>query len=123
MEVVESMVLSEVEAYKRLLHAKEQELIRSIARTDVDGRATSDVDTQDPLDKANGAFAKEYFFQQSDADRAILGLVQAALARVESGEFGVCVACGQPLEQKRLEAVPWARHCIRCQKLQDKGLL
>jgi len=123
MEVVESMVANEVEAYKRLLHAKEQELIRSIARTDVDGRATSDVDTQDPLDKANGAFDKEYFFQQSDADRAILGLVQAALARVESGEFGVCVACGQPLEQKRLEAVPWARHCIRCQKLQDKGLL
>lgn len=123
MEVVESMVASEVEAYKRLLHAKEQELIRFIARTDGDGRATSDVDTQDPLDKANGAFAKEYFFQQSDADRAILGLVQAALARAESGEFGICVACAQPIEPKRLEAVPWARHCIRCQELQDKGLL
>ncbi len=123
MEVVESMVASEVEAYKRLLHVKQQELIRSIARTDVDGRATSDIDTQDPLDKANGAFAKEYFFQQSDADRAILGLVEAALARAESGEFGLCAACGQPMEPKRLEAVPWARHCIRCQEMQDKGLL
>jgi len=123
MELVHSMVPEEVEAYKRLLRAKEQELIQAIARVEVDGRQTSDVDTQDPIDKANGSFAKEYFFQQSDADRAILGLVQGALSRVAAGEFGMCVACGQPLEQKRLEAVPWARHCIRCQKLQDKGLL
>jgi len=123
MELVHSMVPEEVEAYKRLLRAKEQELIQAIARVEVDGRQTSDVDTQDPIDKANGSFAKEYFFQQSDADRAILGLVQGALSRAAAGEFGVCVACGQPLEQKRLEAVPWARHCIRCQKLQDKGLL
>lgn len=114
---------SEVEAYKRLLNAKQQELMRAIARVETDGRATTDVDTQDPLDKASGSFAKEYFFQQSDSDRAILGLVQAALARAETGEFGICVACGQPVEPKRLEAVPWARHCIGCQKLQDKGLL
>ena len=117
------MVAKEVEAYKRLLRAKEQELIHSIAKIEVDGRETSDVDTQDPVDKANGSLAKEYFFRESDYDRAILGLVQAALGRVESGEFGACVACGQIVEKKRLEAVPWARHCIRCQRLQDKGLL
>jgi DnaK suppressor protein len=117
------MVAKEVEAYKRLLRAKEQELIHSIAKIEVDGRETSDVDTQDPVDKANGSIAKEYFFQQGDYDRAILGLVQAALGRAEGGEFGACVACGQPVEKKRLEAVPWARHCIRCQGLQDKGLL
>jgi DnaK suppressor protein len=122
MELMHSTV-PEVETYKARLRAKEQELIRSIARTEIDGRATSDVDTQDPLDKANGSFAKEYFFQQSDADRAILGLVQGALARMQTGEFGICVACGQPVESRRLEAVPWARHCIGCQKMQDKGLL
>jgi len=123
MELVHSMVPEEVEPYKVRLRAKEQELIRSIARVEVEGRETSDVDTQDPLDKANGNFAKEYFFQQSDADRAILGLVQGALARAQGGQFGICVECGQPVEAKRLEAVPWARHCIGCQKMQDKGLL
>jgi DnaK suppressor protein len=123
MPFAQTMVAKEVEAYKRLLRAKEQELIRSIAKIDVDGRETSDVDTQDPVDKANGSIAKEYFFQQGDYDRAILGLVQAALGRADGGEFGACVACGQPVEKKRLEAVPWARHCIHCQDLQDKGLL
>jgi len=117
------MVGKEVETYRQLLRAKEQELISSISKIEVDGRETSDVDTQDPVDKANGSFAKEYFFQQGDYDRAILGLVQAAINRTKTGQFGRCEACGQLLEKKRLEAVPWARHCIRCQKLQDKGLL
>jgi len=123
MELVHSMARGEVDIYKQVLRAKEQELIRAIARTEVDGRETADVDPQDPLDKANGSLAKEYFFQQSDYDRAILGLVQAALVRAETGEFGSCVECGRPVEPKRLEAVPWARHCIACQTLQDKGLL
>jgi DnaK suppressor protein len=117
------MVAKEVAGYKRILRAKQQELILSIAKIEVDGRETSDVAAQDPVDKANESFAKESFFRQSDYDRAILGLVQGALGRVESGDFGACAACGQPVEKKRLEAVPWARHCIRCQKLQDKGLL
>ncbi len=98
-------------------------MIQSIARIEVDGRETSDVDTQDPVDKANGSLAKEYFFRESDYDRTVLGLVRAALDRADSGEFGACEACGEPVEKKRLEAVPWARYCIRCQNLQDKGLL
>ena len=40
-----------------------------------------------------------------------------------AGADSTCTECGEPVEKKRLEAVPWARHCIRCQKLQDKGLL
>jgi DnaK suppressor protein len=98
-------------------------LISSIAKIEVDGRTSSDIGTQDLADRANGSFAKESLFQQSDYDRAILGLVHTALQRAENGDFGKCVECGEPVEPKRLEAVPWARHCICCQKLQDKGLL
>lgn len=117
------MISKEVRAYKQRLRAKEQELVSSIAKIEVDGREAVEPETQDLADKADGTYIKESLFQQSDSDRAILGLVQAALKRVEKGEFGKCVECGQPVEKKRLEAVPWARHCIRCQKLLDKGLL
>jgi DnaK suppressor protein len=117
------MVGKEARAYRQRLRAKEQELISSIARIEIDGRTSGDMGTQDLADKANGSFTKESLFQQSDYDRAILGMVQAALQRAENGGFGKCVECGEPVEKKRLEAVPWARHCIRCQKLQDKGLL
>ena len=104
------------------MQAKEQELIGSIAKIEVDGRTFTDIYTQDLADKANGSFTKETLFQQSDCDRAILGLMQAALQRADQDGFGRCAECGGPVEKNRLEAVPWARHCIRCQKVQDKGL-
>lgn len=56
-------------------------------------------------------------------DRRLLGLIDEALTRVESGDYGLCVHCGEPVQEKRLEAVPWARHCLRCQDLQERGLL
>jgi DnaK suppressor protein len=42
---------------------------------------------------------------------------------MKDGTYGQCVACEQEVQQKRLEAVPWARHCIECQEKQDQGLL
>jgi len=96
------MVGKETRAFRQRLRAKEQELISSIAKIEVDGRTFTDIGTQDLADKANGSFTKESLFQQSDYDRAILGLVQAALQRAENGGFGQCAECGEPVEKKRL---------------------
>src|SRR2546425_651530 len=112
------MVAKEVRSYRERLEAKRHELIGEIARIEVDGReATVDADTQD---RADHSYTKESLFQQSDYERAVLGLVQSALRRAEEGAYGICVECGRPVEKKRLNAVPWARHCISCQKLQDR---
>ena len=53
----------------------------------------------------------------------VLRRVDLALDRIESGVFGVCVECGKKVQLGRLDAVPWARHCIDCQELQDQGEL
>jgi DnaK suppressor protein len=45
-----------------------------------------------------------------------LRLVEEALDRVQSGDFGVCLACEQPIPPKRLQALPWARYCVPCQE-------
>lgn len=42
--------------------------------------------------------------------------VEEALARLRSGEFGICLSCERPIPSKRLEAVPWTRFCVRCQE-------
>ncbi|MGA2134407.1 MAG: TraR/DksA family transcriptional regulator [Bryobacteraceae bacterium] len=49
-------------------------------------------------------------------DYGQLRLVEEALDRVRSGDFGVCLACEQPIPPKRLHAVPWARYCVPCQE-------
>jgi len=40
--------------------------------------------------------------------------VDDALARIENGTFGLCESCHRPISRERLEAVPYARYCIRC---------
>jgi len=49
-------------------------------------------------------------------DYGQLRLVEEALDRVQSGDFGVCLACEQPIPSKRLLALPWARYCVPCQE-------
>ena len=41
--------------------------------------------------------------------------VESALDRLDSGAYGICLGCGMPITSKRLQAIPWASHCIACQ--------
>ena len=75
---------------------------------------------------SQAAAASQVFEQQRDLalrDRAAqhLELVDAALARLEDGTYGACLRCGRPIAEARLEALPWAAHCIDCQSSIDKA--
>jgi DnaK suppressor protein len=74
---------------------------------------------------SQAAAATQVFEQQRDLalrDRAEqqLQLVDAALARMDAGTYGACVRCGEPIAVERLEALPWASHCIDCQRIADR---
>ena len=112
-----------LEYYRKKLEAKREELRRVIARTEQEGRSADDDPTVDLADKAANSYTKEFLFGQTDHDRVILQMVDDALSRVRSSNFGVCLNCEDEVQQKRLEAVPWARHCISCQEKQEQGLL
>ncbi len=47
---------------------------------------------------------------------ALLTEVQRALKRIENGTYGKCVTCGQPIPEKRLEAIPWAARDVKCEE-------
>jgi RNA polymerase-binding transcription factor DksA len=42
--------------------------------------------------------------------------MEDALARIDKGEYGVCVDCGEQISEKRLEHFPYAARCIACQE-------
>jgi DnaK suppressor protein len=50
-------------------------------------------------------------------DYVQLRLVEEALDRMESGDYGVCLSCDAPIPVKRLQALPWARYCVTCQEM------
>jgi len=109
--------------YEDKLIEKRSALTGMVERTETYGREADREVTQDPADKASNSYTKELLFSQSTNDRFILQLVDEAIERIHDGEYGVCSHCGKDLQPKRLEAVPWARHCIICQDLQERGLL
>jgi DnaK suppressor protein len=49
-------------------------------------------------------------------DYSQLRLVEEALDRWDAGDYGICLACDQPIAEKRLFALPWARYCVTCQE-------
>jgi RNA polymerase-binding transcription factor DksA len=52
------------------------------------------------------------------ARQTLTNLTQA-LERIGAGTFGECVQCGNDIELRRLEAIPWARYCLKCQELRE----
>lgn len=109
--------------FETKLRERRAALTGVVEQTETYGREADTELTQDPADKASNAYTKELLFSQSTNDRFILKLIEEALVRLEDDEYGACVNCSKEIQPKRLEAVPWARHCITCQDLQERGLL
>ncbi len=108
--------------FRELLLEKQLSLTDMVQRTEGYGRE-KEPDIQDVADMAVESYTKEFMFGKSSGDRHILQMIREALNRIEDKSYGYCVNCENPIQPKRLEAVPWASHCIECQALLEKGLL
>ena len=111
------------EKVRKSLLFKRDELLHDLAKNREVSEETVDESAQDMADRATSAYTKEFAYSLSESDRKILILIEEALERLNAGIYGTCINCSQPVQEKRIEAVPWARHCLDCQELQDKGLL
>ena len=65
-----------------------------------------------------GTVAHEEFvsMRMNRLDYAQLRLIDEALDRIESGDYGVCLNCEEDIPHKRLNALPWAKFCVPCQE-------
>jgi DnaK suppressor protein len=112
-----------LELYKKKLQMRREELVKTIARTEEEGRTADDDPTVDLADKAANSYTKEFLFGQTNTDRSMLQLIDEALLRIRANSYGTCIQCEDELQQKRLDAVPWAKHCVTCQEKVEQGLL
>jgi DnaK suppressor protein len=118
-----NMEKKKLETFKKRLEERQIALRRAVSRTEEDGRIADQDTAQDIADRAASSYTKEFLFSQSNNDRQLLQMVETALQRIREGEFGECVNCGNEINAKRLEAVPWTRYCIECQEKLEKGQL
>jgi len=107
---------AELNKYKAMLEAKRSELSAGLRnREDIVIEKTSDA-----LDEVQLAGERELAIRTLDRDSNLLRKVRGALARIADGSYGTCMHCDEEIKPKRLDAVPWAKYCIRCQEAADR---
>jgi DnaK suppressor protein len=104
-----------VQEYKQRLIDLEKRLSRRIS--DERQQAREQV-LDSPRDAAEDSVADEnesVDFVVAELDMTALEQIRDALQRIEDGTFGRCIVDGEPIEPKRLEAVPWTPYCLKHQ--------
>jgi DnaK suppressor protein len=105
--------------YKRRLLAQEQELGARVERAMATAREPGNESAHDIGDESLSDELKAEQFTEIEAARAMLSQVRDALKRIDDGTFGVCEVDGEPIEEKRLDAMPWTPYCLKHQQLRE----
>ena len=95
----------------------------SLFRSDRGVGQDASYDGDDDVDRANFDSSRELALSLSNTEREVLMQITDAMDRIDSGSYGSCSYCTEPISEARLLAIPWARHCVDCQELEEKGLL
>ena len=110
---------------KDALGVERERLLVEIAEYERDGQETlSDVSGENNYrdhmaDQGSATFARELDMTLEGNAKETLEQVDAALARMESGTYGVCIRCEKAIQPERLEAVPAAELCIACKEWEE----
>jgi DnaK suppressor protein len=107
--------------FKQRLLDKQRELLADIARLEGEARAAGDAEVGDQSDAATASQVASESLQEEALASQTLVEVQDALRRIEDGTYGKCIRCGREIEPARLEAIPWARYCLKDQEKQDRA--
>jgi RNA polymerase-binding protein DksA len=67
-------------------------------------------------DTASATLGREIDYTLGDNAEQVISEIDAALQRIESGDYGVCERCGREIPRERLESNPWASLCIDCKR-------
>ena len=111
------MTKNELSRFRKILEARQTELAKVLRNRE--GIAIEK--SPDALDEVQHAAERELAIRNLDRESHLLRNVRAALQRLDDGSYGTCLHCDEDISPKRLEAVPWAAYCIRCQEIADRN--
>ena len=118
----------DLEQYRKLLEAARKKISGDLAHLEKDSLNTSQRDASGDLsgysfhmaDMATDNFDREFNLDLASGEQATLNLIDDAMRKMDEGRYGVCETCEKPIAQKRLTAVPYTRHCLKCQSEEEK---
>jgi DnaK suppressor protein len=102
--------------YRKMLEKKAEEVRRSMsAQKAAQVVARLDVPS-DEGDLSQQHHEEWIFLNRNSLDMKLLREIADALHRIDTDTYGICPECDEPISEKRLNAVPWARYCVTCQE-------
>ncbi len=104
----------EVERYRTLLEEQLSALVGQGERAVHQMVGEGGEEIPDPNDRATLEEGLSWSLRLRDRDRRLIGKIQEALQRLETGTFGKCTTCGRPISAARLRARPVTDLCIDC---------
>lgn len=99
---------------RQTLTALLEELTERLAHISADVRHTDQPAEKDFAEQATQNENDEVLDQLGNAARTEIALIKQALVRIDSGEYGICQVCGEPIRPERLKAVPYSSMCVKC---------
>jgi len=107
---------SEIQRFEHILKVRLEQTIRSLDRLHDETRSIDSDSPSDSADQCVLSLSREALFHQSGERRVMVRRIEAALSRIKKNSFGICIGCGDSINSRRLEALPWTQYCLDCQE-------
>jgi len=119
----------ELQRYREKLISLKEEVFNGIKRLSEDTLMKSQKDVSGDIsgyglhmaDVASDNYERDFSLERVSDERDVLIEIDEAIRRVEEGTFGLCQTCRGRIGKQRLEVLPYARLCKKCQEKQESG--
>jgi DnaK suppressor protein len=109
------MEVSKLEHFKQILLAELPGHARHVSEDQAAALDAAGDDAKESADLAMRDVTEEMALKMGDRESQMMADIDQALLRIEEGSYGLCVRCGRPIDERRLEAMPTARYDSECQ--------
>lgn len=117
----------DVEAFRKRLLEERRRVVDALDHLHLENRGSMEEEAEEVLlddhlaETASVTLDREIDYTLEENATHVLAEIDAALARIEQGTYGICVTCGRPIAAERLEALPYATQCIECKRKDERG--
>jgi RNA polymerase-binding protein DksA len=110
-----------IEKMEQELLAQQQEIVDKLRAGGSEFTAVNaGLEPKDEVDTAADEIDRKMLEAVGSQDMKRFKLIDGALTRIRTGKYGICVKCGKPISQARLEVMPYATMCVDCKAKEER---
>lgn len=106
--------------FRKMLEHERESITRRLGKDFKESIDVSETSGRDELDEANDEAAISTVLWLRNRESNLLMLIDDALERIDSGEYGTCEVCGEPIDTARLKVRPFTSMCIHCKEIEER---